>query len=176
MKRFHHGFTLIELMVVVAIVAIVARIAIPSYIAFINNKRLIDSAEFIQGKINFARAEAIKQSKTVYLGVTSGTSWDVGIGDTSACDGSSATDCTVNTSVNGTDNIQIPYFYTDPGNGTNVTTSAQVAFNPVRGTATTTTVEVTNSAGGLKIKVSLLGRVTICSDTGVGNYPVCTNP
>lgn len=174
MKKLNHGFTLIELMVVVAIIAILAYIAIPSYMEFITNRRLIDSAEFIQGKLNFARAEAIKQSKTIYFGVTSGTSWDIGIGDQSACDGSSSTDCNISTSVNGTDNVQIPHFYTDPGNGTDVTTAEQVAFNPVRGTATTTTITVTNSAGSLKVKVSLLGRIIICSDTGLGKYPNCS--
>lgn len=174
MKKLQRGFTLIELMVVVAIVAIVAYVAVPSYVAFIENKRLVDSTEFIQGKLNFARAEAIKQSKVIYLGVTSGSSWDVGIGDQSSCDGSNSANCTVTTSVNGTDGVQIPYFYTDPGNGTDVTSAVQVRFDPVRGTASTSTITISNSAGALKVKVSLLGRIIICSDAGVARYPVCT--
>lgn len=174
MKKLHHGFTLIELMVVIAIVAIVAYIAIPSYTAFIANKRLVDSAEFIQGKLNFARAEAIKQSKTIYVGVTSSTTWDVGIGDQSSCTGASAADCTVSTSVNGTDNVSIPYYYADPGNGTDVDAVVQVRFDPVRGTASSSTITVSNSAGNLRVKVSVLGRIIVCSDTGVGNYPVCS--
>lgn len=174
MKKLHQGFTLIELMVVVAIVAIVAYIAIPSYVAFIDNKRLVDSAEFIQGKLNFARAEAIKQSKTIYVGITSGTTWDVGIGDQVACTGASATDCAISTSVNGTDNVSLTYYFTDPGNGTGVDAVAQVRFDPVRGTASATTITVSNSAGSLKVKVSVLGRITVCSDTGVGSYPVCS--
>lgn len=170
----NRGFTLIELMVVVAIIAIVALIAIPSYTAFIDNKRLVDAAEFVSGKMNFARAEALKQSKTIYVGITSGGSWNLGVGDQVTCDGADSANCTVSTLVNGTTE-SIGYYYANPVSGSSVGTSVQVRFDPVRGTASNSTVTVSNSSGdSLKVKVSLLGRVIICSDAGgLAGYPTC---
>lgn len=174
MHHRRNGFTLIEMMVVLAIIAIIAAIAIPSYIAFVENRRLISAAEFIAGKLNFARVEAFKQSKMIYFGISSGSGWTIGIGDQSTCTGASATNCTVSTSVNGT-NENITYFFSEPVPGSNVTAAVQVGFNPVRGTATSSSIAVTNTSGNsLQVRVSALGRVIICSPVGsVGGYPNC---
>lgn len=69
------GFTLIELMVTLAVLAIVLGIAVPSFqTQIINNRSLTMGDEFAQA-LNFARSEAVKNKKRVSICASSnGTS------------------------------------------------------------------------------------------------------
>mgnify|MGYP002776555428 FL=1 len=59
------GFTLIELMVVIAIVAIVSAIALPSLNAFIDSTRFSAKANDLVAALSYARSEAVKRNATV---------------------------------------------------------------------------------------------------------------
>lgn len=77
------GFTLIELMVTLAVMAIVLGIAVPSFQKqIINNKSLTFGEEFAAA-LNFARAQAVKTTKRVSIcasadGATCTGSWSEG--------------------------------------------------------------------------------------------------
>lgn len=76
--RAHHGFTLVELMVVVAIVAISATLAAPSFAQMIANYRVRGAADGILGALNFARTEALRRNTPVAFALSSGGSgWSV---------------------------------------------------------------------------------------------------
>ncbi|MGI5309100.1 GspH/FimT family pseudopilin [Rheinheimera sp. WS51] len=61
------GFTLIEMMVTVAVIAITLAIAVPSFTSLINGNRLTGQANEILAALILARTEAIKQNQVMVL-------------------------------------------------------------------------------------------------------------
>lgn len=67
------GFTLVELMITVAIAAILLVIAVPSFNHIINANRLTTTANILVNALNTARMEAIKRNASVqFCGNTTG--------------------------------------------------------------------------------------------------------
>lgn len=83
------GFTLMELMVVLALAAIIMSLAVPNFSAFMRNSRLTSGANDLLAALTMARTEAIKRqvpvavcattAPTVYPPVCNG-SWSSGTG------------------------------------------------------------------------------------------------
>ena len=72
------GFTIVELMVTIAIAAILLSVAAPSYTTFIRNSQLSDAVGEFMAAVNAARGNAIKQGINTYLVPTTGTDWSTG--------------------------------------------------------------------------------------------------
>lgn len=70
-KQIQHkrnkGFTLVEMMVAVAVLSITLVIAVPSFTGLINNNRLTSQANELIAAFILARTEAIKQNQFVVL-------------------------------------------------------------------------------------------------------------
>ena len=84
MKKFH-GFTLIELMVTLAIVAVLMTMATLSFRYITNSSRISSEMNALVGSLQFARAEAIKQglpvtvcSSTTGTTCSTATTWQDG--------------------------------------------------------------------------------------------------
>jgi len=60
-----NGFTIIEIMVVIALIAIIAGIAVPQFGRVIDNNRVISTTNSIVGLVNFARSEAIRRGARI---------------------------------------------------------------------------------------------------------------
>lgn len=65
--KIHKGFTLIELMVVLAVAAVLMTVALPSFLAVIQNNKSITQANELVAAINLARSEAIKRGRSVFI-------------------------------------------------------------------------------------------------------------
>lgn len=66
------GFTLIELMVTIAISAILLGLAVPSFSSFIKSQAVRTSSSDLNAALIFARSEAIKRNSNVTLTPASG--------------------------------------------------------------------------------------------------------
>jgi type IV fimbrial biogenesis protein FimT len=75
---YEQGFTLIELMVTLVVLAVIVTLAAPSFVTFINNNRATGATNDLIVSFNLARTEAIKRNGTVLLQSKNGTDWSEG--------------------------------------------------------------------------------------------------
>lgn len=86
MRNNHSGFTLLELMVTLAVAAILLTIAVPNFTVFLQNSRLAGTANEVVTMMNYARSEAVKRNRPVTLcsrasdtACANSTNWDEGV-------------------------------------------------------------------------------------------------
>ena len=72
------GFTLIELMVIVAIVGVLLTLAAPSFVSFQRNSELTSLANKMLGSINSARSEAMKSGRNAFVVPNDSSNWSTG--------------------------------------------------------------------------------------------------
>ena len=72
------GFTLIELMVTIAVLAIAISIAVPSFSKMISDNRAESQSGAMVTALNLARSEAVKRGQNVTVSPTTGTNWSAG--------------------------------------------------------------------------------------------------
>lgn len=76
-SRSARGFTLIELMIAVIILALMIGFAMPSYSVWIQNTRVRSATESFLSGLQLARNEAVRRNSSVQFVVGAGSSWTV---------------------------------------------------------------------------------------------------
>ncbi|OUS09944.1 hypothetical protein A9Q89_12260 [Gammaproteobacteria bacterium 53_120_T64] len=159
------GFTLIEAMIVIAIVAIVLSLAVPSFNDFFEKNRLKRAAEEVYGLITKARAEAVIRSVDMRVDVDAGT-WCLGYEERPSpfdppCNCANANSCTVD--VAGTPVTQVVSGADFSGVTITESFAGVTFFDTVKGTAGNGTVSLSAADWDLDVVVSNMGRVRICA-------------
>lgn len=78
LPRGRRGFTLVEALVVMALIAILLSMAVPSLASFQRSSELRASASAFFAAVQSARAEAMKRGMDTYMVPASGNSWATG--------------------------------------------------------------------------------------------------
>lgn len=173
--RARSGFTLVELLVAIAVAAVLITCALPAFTDFIDSQRLRAAAQEVAADLRYARSEAIRRHAAVPIGVSfsPGAHWCYGISQQLPCDCAvqdwhSANACLL-------DLAHARQLHTTAGaNHLNVelldarfSSDRTTVFDPLRGLARAGRVELQSARGKrLDIRISTLGRVRICAPTG----------
>lgn len=168
MRRQSSGFTLVELIITIVVMAILAGIAAPSFLSSIDNRRLSGSAEAVKNAMHVARSQAFQRSVEICLGINeeADSQWVV----VEACDSNGSNAC-----AQGTDNCLMQIRSSEFPGVTTGSDFSEAVFDPVRGTvqnflddnAALGTVQLTSSRGSrLDVELNLMGRARICVPSG----------
>lgn len=175
------GFTLLELLMTVAVLAIIVSIAVPSMRSAAEKRRVIGAAEQIYSQLQLARSEAIARSAPVFMNIEAGANWAIGISDDPTCDPTdNAPACTLS-DANGNNPITRVFTSNEHRDVSIAATQNQINFRSQRGTATGASINVisTGDTGYLmSVIVGPLGQVTMCSSNAdaskyVSGYRPC---
>ena len=192
MNKRSYGFTLIELMITLAVFALLLMVGLPSMTTWVQNQQVRTSAEGLQAGLQFARAEALRRNTAVRFQlvdtltpacvlIDSGTSWVVSMNDpTGLCDVAESDivdPLTIQkrSGAEGTPNAVVRGL-------SGAVAATTVTFNGlgrVTGAGAITQINVTNTSGGncqpagpmrcLRLNISSGGQVRMCDPAVADN-------
>ena len=165
------GFTLVELMVAIAVLSIILTVAVPSITSMRDRNRVRAAAEAVYAHLQFARSESIKQDRNLTVRVATGTNWCLGISNSSGCDCQITNSCQfgpagglLERNLSGNDFSDI----TLTSNQSNISFDSRRGIDLNPGTITLT--------GGNLLAISVIhssrGRIRLCSGN-IGGYAAC---
>lgn len=169
------GFTLVEMMVAVAVAAILIAVAVPSFTGIAERNRLRNAAEKLRSDVKLARSESLRRNRTVVMSFarsSGGAIWCYGMRLETACDcvaGTGASACELDpgvTTVVSQDSYRgvslpaLPYASTAPVAGV-------LRLNPARPALDNGRAAFVSSAGKeARVMIANQGRVRLCSPAG----------
>ena len=172
----HKGFTLIEVMIAIGVLAIIMSLALPSYRSIMEKRQVTSSAEQLSAFMSAAQMEAVKRNQPVAIvcSTDDGNCQAIVLEDVDEGDEILRT---LEFSNLKADVIGIAY---NPDDG-------QVAFDPARGmlaqediSTNPIEIQLSSAMGEYALNITMLptGRISMCSDTDradktVPGYVVC---
>lgn len=164
------GFTLVELMVTLAVFVILAMVAIPALSQLVDQRRLTGAADAIHAQILFARTEAIKRSEPVFFEIEDDAAggWRTSV-----------------TRIPGSADLDYVIESGDFRNRISLAATSEdvFGFDPVRGIKIDAAGATLNAPTQMSIsldanrrllvQVNPIGRVRICTEAGNLRYSAC---
>jgi len=184
--RYASGFTLIEMIVAMAIFAILVALTVPSMRTWIANSKVRAVADGLQNGIRLAQAESLRRSRQVVFALTNNSAPSTGYtalnnGFTASGTGTYWAVVTIPAMIDGTENPEfISSGVLSAASGTvQVSGPAEICFNSVGrlvanaatgvsgGSCTTPantsyTISVTGADHPLQVEVALGGQLHLC--------------
>jgi type IV fimbrial biogenesis protein FimT len=166
------AFTLVELLVVIALFALIATLAAPSFDRFLAKKRVEGVAAELVTDLQYARSEAAQRNEVVR--VTFGDRcYVIHAGGSASCSAGAA-------SVISGGGVELKTVDLNEHQSTSISPSSglvYVEFDPQRGTANTAAaVDIESASSGIRLRtiVTATGQVRTCSpDASVSGYTAC---
>jgi len=196
-RRQQSGFTLVELMITLAVAVILATLAIPSFVSFVEKSRLRGATDDLVALLNSSRAAAVKLQRdvNVSLGGSASGSWCAGassagspasagknIPDAAACVCTTANACQVDGASSTVSSAGYSGVTLSSVQLSSTTGDGSVTFNSKTGAleplSTAATVDLVSKTGkySTRITVSPVGQSLVCVPAGkptMIGYPSC---
>lgn len=170
-KQKNAGFTVLEVMIVVAITGILAAVAVPSFQGMIERDRLKQVVEALKSDLQFARTEAIKRNQDIHFSRSPGNAgaWCYGLNVGANCTCAPVNSCAVKTISGSNFSTAVNMDSAETNNST---------FDFKRGTIGANGVTFSTSRYAARVVFSDIGRVRACTPTisgktGLPGYPAC---
>lgn len=151
------GFTLVELLVVVAIAAALAAMAVPAFTDLMVRRRLEGAANELSADLQYARSQAVSDNNDVTFATSGTTGYTI-------------------TSSSGT-----TYKSVTLGASLSLNSGVSITFKALRGctndscSAADASVTVSSTSDSLRATVNRMGRVALCVPSGsFGGYQACS--
>lgn len=167
------GFTLVELMVTLSVLAIIAALALPSFLDFAERSALRGAADSVVQLIGTARTESIKRNQMVRVDFrAAGSAFCVGAAPVATtggagCDCTAAAACPVAEFPGNAEELEslmldgTPTFGSDTAFVVDPTTGMLVDVGDAG------SVDLTSPRGyGVRVSVNVMGRASLCTPSG----------
>jgi type IV fimbrial biogenesis protein FimT len=151
MMRPSRGFTAIELMVVVSVIATLLAVAVPSFQEQLARRKLEGAATELSTDIHFARTQAVSRNAPVSV-TTTAAGYIVADGATT-----------------------FKTVTLDPT--LSLTSGITLTYDPMRGLANAVALDLASSRTGaqMRVRTNAMGRVTLCTPGGsLKGYTTCS--
>jgi prepilin-type N-terminal cleavage/methylation domain-containing protein len=162
------GYTLIETLMVLAMLAIVATASIPAFSGLVDRQRLRAAATAVHDVFHSARAESLRRSAAISVAVNADENrWCLALSDGGACDCLQPGACRLG-------EHEAPVISSERFPGVSLSSNfpaGAAAFHPPRGTGTPGTAQLRNRAGRAELVVSSLGRIRSCASPAFARPP-----
>ncbi len=166
------GLTLIELLMVLAVLSITLGLSGPDFKAMLQERRLEGAATEVMADLQYVRSETVARNRTIRIDFSqdaTGTCYVIHAGGLCTCTAQGTAHCDADATL-----IKTYGLPADSGLHLAANTSS-IVVEPIHGTFTPTAT-LRFAAGDMEIHhiVNLLGRVRSCSPRGaVRGYPPC---
>ena len=176
--RTPSGFTLVELLVTLAVLAILVTTAVPAFTDLLDSQRLRATAHRIAADLRYARAEAVKRHADIPIGVSfaPGRDWCYGISQQLPCDCRQRDWRRADACLLDIAHQRQLHIAASPAREHVQLLDARFSgahttrFDPLRGTAQAGSVRLRSARGKrLDVRISTLGRVRICAPEGAAS-------